>query len=207
MNKWKNDFSLLYSGGPGNSNTPFDCYIKNAVAQKESYLIDPLRENDTGLNRNFTLSEVHRAVMKCKNGKAAGYDHIPYEVLKNDKVISVLVSLFQLCFDSGKVPSAWKKSIICPIEKSKEKDPRIPLHYQGISLLCCSSKIYSSLLNNRLINYLNNNNCICDEQNGFRKDRSCRDHVFILDSILRNLVSKISRYSQPLLTFRRHLIA
>ena len=174
----------------GNSNTLFDCYIKNAIAQKESYLIDPLRENDTGLNRIFTLSEVHRAVMKCKNGKAARYDHTPYEVLKNDKVISVLVSLFQLHFDSGKVPSAWKKSIICSIEKLKEKDPRIPLHYQGISLLCCSSKMYSSLLNNRMINYLNNNNCICDEQNGFHKDRSCRDHVFILDSILRNLISE-----------------
>ena len=101
-------------------------------------------------------------------------------------MLNVLLKLFQLCFDSGKIPSQWQKSIINPIPKSKENDPRIPLNYRGISLMCCSAKLYSSLLNERIMHLLEEESSIVDEQNGFRKRRSCQDHIFVLDSIIRN---------------------
>ena len=169
-------------------------------------MTDPLWEENSNLNSNFSIFEVHHAVMKCKNGKSAGVDQIPYEVLKNDQVISLLTALFQLCFDSGKIPSVWNQSIISPIEKSKDNDPRIPLNYRGISLVCCSGKIYSSVLNNRLVNYLDDENITCDEQNGFRKDRSCRDHIFVLDSILKNRISE-NNFLQHSLISKRHSTA
>ena len=37
-----------------------------------------------------------------------------------------------------------------------------------------------------MVNYLETSSLIDDEQNGFRKDRSCEDHIFTLTSILRN---------------------
>ena len=55
-------------------------------------------------------------------------------------------------------------------------------------MICCSAKIYSSLLNKRIVNYLEGEHIICDEQNGFRKDRSCVDHIFSLDAIVRSQV-------------------
>lgn len=49
----------------------------------------------------------------------------------------------------------------------------------------CIYKIYSSILNNRLDCYLEENEKLCNTQNGFRRDRSCVDHVFTLSEIIR----------------------
>ena len=52
--------------------------------------------------------------------------------------------------------------------------------------MCCVAKIYSSILTNRLHNFLEVNNILVDEQNGFRAARSCIDHIFVICTILRN---------------------
>ena len=72
---------------------------------------------------------------------------------------------------------------ISPIPKDRTKDSCIPLNYRGISLLSNISKLYTSVINKRLLNYLEINNIIVDEQNGFRPKRSCEDHI---TSIIRN---------------------
>ena len=70
--------------------------------------------------------------------------------------------------------------------------PYVPLNYRGISLLSCIGKIYTSILNHRLNDYLENNKLIVEEQNRFRKHRSCDDHIFTLATIInnRNLIGK-----------------
>ena len=80
----------------------------------------------------------------------------------------------------------WSKSIIKPIPKNSQNDPRIPLNYRGISLISTICKLYTNILNKRLISYLDSNNIIEDEQNGFRKDQSCEDHIYTLTAIIRN---------------------
>ena len=40
--------------------------------------------------------------------------------------------------------------------------------------------MYSAVLNDRLVEYLDDLNVIADEQNCFRRDRPCDDHVFVL---------------------------
>lgn len=37
-----------------------------------------------------------------------------------------------------------------------------------------------------MVSYLEDNNLLVDEQNGFRRERSCADHVFTLNSIIQN---------------------
>ena len=105
-------------------------------------------------------------------------------------MITILLKFFQLCFDSSKIPLQWSKAIIVPIPKSGNKDPRIPLNYRGISLLCNSGKIFSSVLNKRLSEYLESNKILCDEQNGFRSNRSCEDHIFALTSLVKFRLAK-----------------
>jgi hypothetical protein len=46
--------------------------------------------------------------------------------------------------------------------------------------------MYSKLLNTRLQKYLDENNILVNEQNGFRASRSCIDHIYTLCTILRN---------------------
>ena len=90
-----------------------------------------------------------------------------------------------MCFDSHKVPGIWIQALIYPIPKSPTNDPRVPLNYRGISLLSVISKLYTSALNTRLSNYTEENDYIVNEQNGFRPDRSCLDHIFVLKDALR----------------------
>ena len=80
----------------------------------------------------------------------------------------------------------WSKSIVKPIPKNSQNDPRIPLNYRGISLISTVCKMYTNILYKRLISYYDSNNIIEDEQNGFRKDRSCEDHIYTLMAIIQN---------------------
>ena len=92
---------------------------------------------------------------------------------------------FNLCFVSGYNPSDWDFSDIIPIPK-KDKDARDPLQNRCITIVCCVAKIYSSILNKRLQTYLETNNILAEEQNGFRTGRSCIDQIFVMCTVLRN---------------------
>ena len=68
------------------------------------------------------------------------------------------------------------------------------MNYRGVSLLSCISKLYSAFITKRLSYYLETNDGIADEQNGFRPNRSCEDHIFSLNSILRNNTSVFATF-------------
>jgi hypothetical protein len=158
-------------------------------------MADPLYVSHTLLNRNISREEVVRVVSRAKRGKAVGIDGLPNEVLKVEGVIDALCSLFQLCFDSGKVPDEWCKAIINPILKSRDNDRRLPMSYRGISLLPHVAKLYTSLLNKRVSNVVETD-ILMEEQNGFRPKRSCVDHVFVVNSFVQNrLIQKKSAFA------------
>ena len=92
----------------------------------------------------------------------------------------------RICFDSGHIPSVWTKAVIVPIPKSPSSlDNRVASKYRGLSLLCSAAKLYSSILNRRIVEYLENNKLLLDEQNGFRANSSCLDLVFVLTNLIR----------------------
>ena len=105
--------------------------------------------------------------------------------MKNKNAQLLLHKFFSICFKSGICLTEWYKSHIKPIPK-KDKDPRDPLNNRCITIMCCVAKVYSSILNRRIQAFLEENNLLVDEQNGFRASRSCIDHIFSLCSILRN---------------------
>ncbi len=137
------------------------------------------------LNERILLLDIKKAIDKLKTGKAMGLDSIPNEVIKCPSLLNALHLLFNLCFDNGISPSLWSKSIISPIPKSSISDPYLPLQYRGISLLSCVYKLYASVLNNRLYSYLDVLDLTDDAQNGFRRGRSCEDHIHSLISQIR----------------------
>ena len=135
------------------------------------------------LNSEITFQEVSKAIDKTKLGKA--YLEIPNDVLKNLNAKILLHKYFNLCFSSGLNPSEWDYSSIKPIPKP-DKDSRDTLQNRCITILCCVAKVYSSILNRRLKMYLESNDILVNEQNGFRASRSCIDHIFVLITIIRN---------------------
>ena len=191
LQTWKNEFCKLY-------NRLYDTHVddnfyeevRNFKEDFDRHVIEEGTIPQTFLNSEITEEEVKKVIHKAKLGKSTGHDMLPNEVFKNLTSIKLLKQLFNLCFNSGIIPDTWRQSIINPIPKSGNKDRRVPLNYRGISLLSCVYKLYSSVLNNRLITYLETHNIIVDEQNGFRPLRACIDHLYTLTSLIRNKKAK-----------------
>ena len=73
-------------------------------------------------------------------------------------------------------------SIIIPLfKKGNQNDPD---NYGGISLCHISSKLYSSIINNRLQEWIEQNNLTGECQAGFKKDYSTVDHMFTLMAMI-----------------------
>ena len=131
----------------------------------------------------MSFCEVSKIIDSTKPRKA--YLELPNEITKNYNAKVLLHKFFNLCFTTGLNPTDWDYSNIKPIPK-KDKDQRDPLNNRCITIMCCISKIYSKILNARLQKYLEENDILVEEQNGFRASRSCIDHIFSLCTILRN---------------------
>ena len=192
LNKWKYDYETLYNETP--SDVAYDDQFLHNI--KES-----MRDGDTSsfpnmnideLNCDISIEEVRKAVYRAKLNKAVGVDELPSEVLRNEKCVVLLHKIIRYCFEEGQVPNDWCRTIINPILKA-DKDPRDPLGYRGIALISVPCKIYADILNQRLSSWLESNSLLADEQNGFRKERSCIDHLYSLTSIVRN--RKLNRKS------------
>lgn len=180
LDRWKNDFKTLFSS--------------DNTAQLPTNIDNVNTERDVSeLNAPITRDEVLQAVISAKNRKATGIDDIPAEVLKNEVSVDLLYEIISGCFHMGKVPSQWTMGVINPILKPNADDNRKPLNYRGITLISVPCKIYCIILNLRLSQWLEENDCLCDEQNGFRKGRSCEEHIHSLFLTLND--RKISRKS------------
>lgn len=83
-----------------------------------------------------------------------------------------------LCFGSHIISFVWRQAIICLVLKDSNSDQRVPLNFWVISLLSTIYEMYRSIFNNRLILYLKDNDLLIDEQNGYRRERSCACYVF-----------------------------
>ena len=69
--------------------------------------------------RSPSKREIVNAIKAMKNGKAAGADNIPAEVLKADpyKSADILLPLFQDLWQKETFPKEWKEGIIIKVPK------------------------------------------------------------------------------------------
>ena len=94
------------------------------------------------------------------------------------------------CFERGEIPAVWREDIV-PIPKKTEKVVPDPNGYRGISLLSAVYKVFCTVLRMRLESYLEGNQLLCEEQNGFHKERSCIiDNIMMLTMIGRKIIKK-----------------
>ncbi|CAG2255684.1 unnamed protein product [Mytilus edulis] len=168
LNEWKRSF----------------CSLLNPEGSIDNLPTDTSTDNGATMNYDITHEEVKRAVISLKVNKAVGVDEIPAEVLKNPRLLNFLLSLFNKCFFSGTIPTIWRKGIINPIPKSSTSNPKDPMCYRGLTLVPVCYKLYCHILNNRLLEWEEENNILDDCQNGFRKGRSTIDHIKSLSSII-----------------------
>ena len=106
------------------------------------------------LDKEISQTEVLQAIDKLKKGKSAGLDDISPDLVKlvKPQITNYLHKLFQKNYDSTKYPKEWAKSIIIPIHKKGSK--LLLDNYRGISLLNVTSKVFTSIINNRLYTWM-----------------------------------------------------
>ena len=140
------------------------------------------------MDKDISLEEVRSAIKSVNKGKASGEDNIPVEVLANEQCIRFLHKLFNISFSTGIIPEVWKKGIIQPILKGNELNAKVTSNYRGITLVCSAYKLYSHILLKRLESFCDDHDVICDEQNGFRKSRSCVEQLLTLTDIVQSRI-------------------
>ena len=152
-----------------------------------SFQIDPseVAEHNSELNSVISEAEVLKCLNNLKLNKACSSDLILNEFLKSSKtkMLTLFTTFFNLVFNTGIIPDEWSQGMISPIYKNKG-DKANPDNYRGITILSCFGKLFTSVLNNRLNNYLENMNLLCEEQAGFRKKYRTTDHIFNLKCII-----------------------
>ena len=136
------------------------------------------------LNLPISIDEVELAIARLNLGKAPGLGKIQGSYLNHPALTPLLHRLFSVCFDSALVPSDWCSALIHPILKPNTTDPRNPINYRGIALQSVVLKVFCKVLNARLSDWSETNCILSDEQNGFRPNRSCLDHLFVICSII-----------------------
>ena len=176
---WRDEFHKLYTKSDDAVDNSVG-YLEMLVHKRrlESSMAEVNYETNVYLNQKIDFEEVVICTSNAKSNKATGLDAIPNEVLHQFDMQIMLYKLFSFIFDKAIAPSLWLKAIVHPIYKGGGKDPRSPMSYRGISLLSCVYKVYTALLNRRIVKYCDELNILVDEQNGFRKGRSCDDVHF-----------------------------
>jgi hypothetical protein len=99
-----------------------------------------------------------------------------------------LTYLFNIIYNTGKFPTQWREAIIIALHK--KGDINDPGNYRGISLLSVFSKIFTSILNSRLMLWAETNKKLSESQAGFRKNYRTIDNAFVLHGVITKYLSK-----------------
>ena len=159
----------------------FSKLSKNISDTRESVPTDQNQTVNEAINEPFTIIEINKHINHLRNNKSPGVDNILNEFLKHcpEELVPVIVKLFNLILDSGKIPTNWTIGVIRALYKNKG-DINDVNNYRGITLLSCLGKLFTSVINSRLYKYLTDSGTLGNEQVGFRPKHSTLDHIFAL---------------------------
>ena len=137
------------------------------------------------LNAQLTEAEIVRNIKKLKNNKSAGIDYLLNEHIKCTATLlmPLYLVLFNKILNTGEIPEEWLTGLIIPIFKKKGSKEDCN-NYRGITLLSCLGKLFTSILNNRLYAFCEENKILGESQAGFRKGYSTLDHIFVLKNAI-----------------------
>jgi len=141
-------------------------------------------DNEPGIK----LDEVRAAIAKMKKNLSPGIDNVTAE--EDVWMVVDIWQLLQQVWSKEEFSANWKKAVIVPIYK--KKDRMNCNNYRGISLLRHFSKLFTSILLQRLKS--RTDEILAEEQAGFRAGRSTIDEIFTL----RQLAEKYVEFSKEL---------
>ena len=135
------------------------------------------------LKRPLSLPEIEAALQKLHNGRSGALLGYTSELLRYAKLppsdddpapahvlLPCLQLLFITAFSTGSVPQSWKTSLVTPIFKAG--DMTQPSNYRPIAVGEPLSRLYASVLAQRLVAYTKDHQLRPPTQAGYRPEHS-----------------------------------
>ena len=110
---------------------------------------------------------------KLERYKSCGSDEVHSYVLREaaKAMAKPLALIFQKSLDEGTCPEEWKSANVTPIHKKGDRTE--PSNYRPVSLTSQVCKVLESIIRDKIVEHLTENNLLNDAQHGFREGRSC----------------------------------
>lgn len=137
--------------------------------------------------RPCSQGDIKKVILSLNNTKAEGFDGIAIKPIKAcaDEFSLVLQYLINMSFSDGCFPNILKKSIIKPIHKKGCKSSID--NYRPIAITSVISKIFETVMCDRLKGFVNKFNILKSEQYGFQQGKSTSMACF-------DLVTRLLRF-------------
>ena len=94
----------------------------------------------------------------------------------------LIITLYNNIINTGQYPKSWCEGYITPIFKSG--DPLDPSNYRGITVSSCLGKLFTKIINTRLLQHLVDERIISNCQIGFIPGNRTADHILILKTLI-----------------------
>lgn len=116
--------------------------------------------------------QIFDIIKNLRNTNSVGHDGIATKIIKsvNKEICHHLSYIINLSIEKGIFPDELKVTIVKPLFKKADKESMEC--YRPIALISIFSKIFEKYLYNNLNDYLEKNNILCNEQKGFRKNKT-----------------------------------
>ena len=134
--------------------------------------------------RPINMEELADVLDHLDPTKAEGSDGITNSMLKHSgpEFRCLLLEFYNNVLAGGVNPNGWKDGlVVLLLKRAPAEDIK---NYRPITLISCLSKVLSKLMSQRISAAIEDSGIAGDLQNGFRKDRSCADNLFMLNAML-----------------------
>jgi len=101
--------------------------------------------------------------------------------------LNTFLNFLNVCWIYGDIHEEWRTAFVIPIHKKRDRNN--PDNYRGISSLNAGYKIYSKTVAKRLTAIAEV--LLLQEQNGYRKGRSCMHCIFSASQIIKKKNQRI----------------
>ena len=132
---------------------------------------------------------VLKQLRELKINKSNGPDEIPAIILHDyaEELTPALTHIFQQSYNSGELPTDWKKGRVSAIFKSGIN----PSNYRPVSLTSICCKVFEHIILSHTSKHLARHNILIDNQHGFRQKLSCETQLIqAVDDWAKNINSK-----------------
>uniref|UniRef100_A0A0A9WUC2 Putative RNA-directed DNA polymerase from transposon BS n=1 Tax=Lygus hesperus TaxID=30085 RepID=A0A0A9WUC2_LYGHE len=140
--------------------------------------------SDWDLDKDFTFSELSNMLKKLKTNKAPGPDRITNEFLVNapDTLLQRLLGSYNNIYRKGEAPRAFREAILFPLHKKGQTND--PSSFRGIAFMNSGAKLFTGMMLERLVQWVDRRGILHESQAGFRPGYSTADNLFTLFNLV-----------------------